>query len=57
MQKFYALLKQPSTYRGIVAACGVIGWSVSPEQWEGILAMVVLFMGMIEVFRDEDTKK
>lgn len=46
-------LREPSTYRGIVALAALAGVSISPEQWEAITAVAVGVYGLIQVFRKE----
>lgn len=46
-------LREPSTWRGITTLLGVIGVTLSPEQWAAISAAVIGLLGVIEVFRKE----
>jgi hypothetical protein len=56
LSKLARLWRQPSTKRGIVGLLGLCGIALSPEQWEGIAAAVMLALSVIEIFRDEDKK-
>ena len=46
--------RQPSTYRGLIAIAGAIGWhSIEPSTYNAILAGMVLLYGLINFFRNE----
>ena len=46
-------LREPSTYRGIVALAGLAGVAISPDQWEAITGVAVAVYGLIQVLRRE----
>jgi hypothetical protein len=46
-------LKQPSTWRGIVAILTAAGIALEPAQVEAITVAGVALIGVIEVFRNE----
>lgn len=54
MDKILNYLKQPSTYKGILAILGVVGVTIKPDLWQEITATCVGIVGIIEVVRDED---
>jgi uncharacterized membrane protein len=47
------LLKQPSTYKGLVLILGAVGLVISPEQAQSIVAAVIAILGVWEAFRNE----
>jgi hypothetical protein len=51
-------LKEPSTWRGLLALLTAVGVKLHPEMQEAILATGLALIGMINVFRKEsnDTK-
>jgi len=49
-------LKEPTTYKGIVALTGAVGWAVSPELVEAIVAFVVSGIGLIQMIENESKK-
>jgi len=53
MDFLIARLKEPSTWRGIVAICAILGVNVSPEMQQGIISLAVALLGVIEIFRAE----
>ncbi len=46
-------LKEPSTWRGIIAVVTAFGIALNPEQVAAIVTAGVSLIGMIEVFRKE----
>ncbi len=46
-------LKEPSTWRGVVALCAVFGISVSPEMQQAITGAAIGIIAAIEIFRKE----
>lgn len=48
--------KEPSTYKGISAVIGAIGFSISPELWEAIATLTVSAIGLIQVIENEGKK-
>ncbi len=47
------LLKQPSTYKGLVLILGAVGLVISPEQAQSIVAAAIAILGVWEAFRNE----
>ena len=48
-----ARLKEPSTWRGLTMLAGLVGFTLSPEQWQAISTAVLALLGAVEVFRPE----
>ena len=46
-------LKEPSTIKGIVALAGLIGYAVSPEQYDKIMLALPVLIGVWETVRKE----
>jgi hypothetical protein len=46
-------LKQKSTWVGIAALSASAGWSLDPEKWSALAAVVIAAIGVWEVFRKE----
>jgi hypothetical protein len=44
-------LGQSSTWRGIILIVGALGWQLSPEHNEAIIAAAIALVGVINVFR------
>lgn len=53
MDFLIARLKEPSTWRGIVAIAAILGVNISPEMQQGIIGVAVALLGVIEIFRAE----
>jgi len=51
-----ARFKEPTTYKGVTALAGAIGWYISPEMWEAVAAMVISLIGLIQVIENEGKK-
>ena len=47
-------LGMPSTWRGVFALLGVVGFSFMPEQQEAIASFAVAGIFLVEVFRKEE---
>jgi len=45
--------KEPSTYKGLAALFGVIGYQLDPEAFEIIIAAVLAVIGAIDFFQNE----
>lgn len=45
--------KEPSTYQGLTMLLGVVGFSISPQDWETISAFVVSLIGLIQMIKKE----
>lgn len=54
MNTVISYLKQPSTWRGIIAVAAAFGLSLNPEQAAAIVAAAVAAVGVLEVFRNEN---
>jgi len=50
-------LKEPSTWRGLVAILTGLGVTLQPNQAEAIIAAGLAVVGLIEVFRREKKTK
>jgi hypothetical protein len=50
-------LKEPSTWRGLVAILTGLGVTLQPNQAEAIIAAGLALVGLIEVFRREKKTK
>jgi hypothetical protein len=46
-------LRQKSTWAGIATLSAAAGWTMSPEEWSSIAALVIAAIGVWEVFRKE----
>jgi len=46
-------LKERSTWAGLAAITAALGWSIDPEQFAAIGAVVISVIGLWEVFRRE----
>ena len=44
-------LGQNSTWRGLILIVGALGWQLSPEHNEAIVAAALALVGLINVFR------
>jgi hypothetical protein len=44
-------LKEKSTYAGLLAIFAALGWSVDPDQFAAVSAVVIALVGLWEVFR------
>jgi hypothetical protein len=44
-------LGQNSTWRGLILLAGALGWQLSPEHNEAIVALALALVGAINVFR------
>lgn len=44
-------LSQSSTWRGLILVVGALGWQLSPEHNEAIVAAAIGLVGLINVFR------
>ena len=57
MNYFLCRLKEPSTWRGMVAILTAFGVTISPEQVEAIVAVGLSVMGLIGLLTPDKTKK
>ena len=57
METIMKYLKQPSTWRGLIAILAGFGVTMSPEQVEAIVVAAVAALGVVEAFRNEDATK
>lgn len=57
MDFLIARLKEPSTWRGIVAIAAILGINVSPELQQAIIGAAVGLLGVIEILRTEKKVK
>jgi hypothetical protein len=46
-------LKEKSTWAGLAAITAALGWSIDPDQFAAVSALVVALVGLWEVFRRE----
>ena len=46
-------IKEPSTWRGLTILAGLVGWTVSPEQAEGIGTAAASILVAIELFKKD----
>ena len=53
MDKLINKLKEPSTIKGLVALAGLVGYAVSPEQYNKIMLALPVLIGVWETFRKE----
>lgn len=53
LDKLLAKLKEPSTWRGIIALAALAGWQLDPEQIGAISQLVIAGIAVYEVFRRE----
>ena len=53
LSKLLGYLKQPSTWRGLIAILTAAGVALQPEQVEAIVIAGVALVGVVEVFRNE----
>lgn len=44
---------EPSTYQGLTTMLGAVGFVISPEAWEAIVALVAGIVGMIQFIKEE----
>ena len=51
MEKIFDQLGQNSTWRGLILLAGALGWQLSPEHNEAIVAAALALVGLINVFR------
>jgi hypothetical protein len=51
METLLHQLGQSSTWRGLVLIIGALGWQLSPEHNEAIIAAALALVGLINVFR------
>ncbi len=56
MKKIIELLKQDSTWKGIISLATALGLAVKPEQAAAITALGLSLVGLIQVFITEDAK-
>ena len=56
VEKLVALLKQPTTKKGLVGVATLLGISLSPGNWEIILFIGGLVYSVYQIFHDEDRK-
>lgn len=49
--------KEPSTYQGLTVLLGILGWSVSPEMIEEIIAIVTGVIGLIHLVKRDHGKE
>lgn len=52
--KIAQYIKQASTLRGVAILAGLLGWNIDPTMLNEIVTMVVGFLGLVEVVRDEE---
>lgn len=55
-QKIIDRLREPSTWRGIIALLGACGWVLTPDQGEAVIAVALAVIGAIGVFTDDKFK-
>jgi hypothetical protein len=53
MERLVEMLKETSTWRGMISIVTAFGVVLSPEQSEAIIAAGLALMGVINVFRKE----
>lgn len=46
-------LKEKSTYAGLLAIAAALGWSIDPDHFAAVSAVVISLVGLWEVFRRE----
>ena len=46
-------LGEPSTYKGLTALAGAVGYQVDPDGFTVIVALVLAVIGVIDFFQDE----
>mgnify|MGYP001544480899 FL=1 len=46
-------LGEPSTYKGLTALAGAVGYQVDPEGFTVIVAVVLAVIGAIDFFQDD----
>jgi hypothetical protein len=51
MDHLLSQLGQSSTWRGIILLAGALGWQLSPQHNEAIIALALALVGVINVFR------
>ena len=51
MDYLFKQLGQSSTWRGLILLAGALGWQLSPEHNEAIIAAALGIVGVINVFR------
>ena len=44
---------EPSTYKGLTALAGAVGYQVDPDGFTVIVALVLAVIGVIDFFQDE----
>lgn len=59
MLKIIELLKlnQPSTWRGLISLLSGLGFAITPELAEYIVALAVSAFGIVEIVRSEKKEK
>lgn len=50
IQAALELLKQPSTYKGIIILLGLIGWRVSPVEYQDAITGLISLYAVIAIF-------
>ncbi len=55
MDKLIYYLRQPSTWKGLIAVGAALGVSISPELTDAIAVAGIASIGVIEVIRNERT--
>ncbi len=53
MSYLLSRLKEKSTYSGLLVLLGTLGWSIDPDQFAAVSALVIALVGLWEVFRKE----
>lgn len=53
MDYILARLKEPSTYKGLLALAAAFGLSVDPAQSAAVVSAILALVGVWEVFRRE----
>jgi len=53
LKDFVERMKEPSTWRGLIALATLAGYSISPEQGELIISTGVGLYSIINIFRKE----
>jgi hypothetical protein len=51
MDYLLSQLGQSSTWRGLILLAGALGWQLSPQHNEAIIAAAIALVGLINVFR------
>lgn len=53
MDYVLARIKEPSTWRGLIAVLGLVGVNIAPEIQAQIISTGVALYGIIQIFRKE----